>query len=78
MGIPTEMLNSGEITETSKFSTMASYMILEGTLNSKELSSLSFNLVRLPYDIEKEVKYLENSDMPNKETIIDTLRTANH
>ena len=78
VGVPTEMLNSGEITETSKFSTMASYMILEGTLNSKELSSLNFNLVRLPYDIEKEVKYLEESDMPNKETIIETLRTANH
>lgn len=78
VGIPTEMLNEGEITETSKFSTMASYMILEGDLGSKELSSLSFTLVRLPYDIEKEIKYLEESDMPNKDVIIKTLQTANH
>ena len=78
VGVPNEMLNDGEINETSKFSTMASYMILEGEYNSKELSSLSFTLVRLPYDIEKEVKYLEQSDMPNKDVIIKTLRTANH
>lgn len=78
VGIPTEMLNEGEITETSKFSTMASYMILEGDLGSKELSSLSFTLVRLPYDIGKEIKYLEESDMPNKDVIIKTLQTANH
>lgn len=35
VGIPTEMLNEGEKTETSKFSTMASYMILEGELRFK-------------------------------------------
>ena len=78
VGVPNEMLNTGEEDETSKFSTMASYMILEGKLDSKELSSLAFSLVRLPYDIEKEVKYLEESDMPNKDVIIKTLRTANH
>lgn len=78
VGIPTEMLNEGDEDETSKFSTMASYMILEGEYGSKELSSLTFSLVRLPYDIEKEVKYLEESDMPNKDVIIKSLRTANH
>ena len=72
------MANEGEETETSKFSTMSSYMILEGELNSKELSSISFTLVRVPYDIEKEIKYLEESDMPNKEIIIQSLKTANH
>ena len=78
VGIPVEMANEGEETETSKFSTMSSYMILEGELNSKELSSISFTLVRVPYDIEKEIKYLEESDMPNKEIIIQSLKTANH
>lgn len=78
VGIPVEMANEGRKNSTSKFSTMSSYMILEGELNSKELSSISFNLVRLPYDIEKEIKYLEESDMPNKEIIIQSLRTANH
>lgn len=78
VGIPVEMANEGEENIDSKFSTMSSYMILEGELDSKELSSISFNLVRVPYDIEKEIKYLEESDMPNKEIIIQSLKTANH
>ena len=53
---------------------MSSYMILEGELDSKELSSISFTLVRVPYDIEKEIKYLEASNMPNKEIIIKSLK----
>lgn len=78
VGVPVEMENEGEETDSSKFSTVASYMILEGNLDSKELSSLSFTLVRVPYDINKEIEYLEASDMPNKEVIIKTLKTANH
>lgn len=78
VGVPVEMANEGEENQTSKFSTMSSYMILEGELDSKELSSISFNLVRVPYDIEKEIKYLQESDMPNKEIIIQSLKTANH
>lgn len=78
VGVPVEMLNEGDVNETSKFSTMSSYMILEGNMNSKELSSISFNLVRVPYNIEKEIEYLNNSDMPNKDIIIKSLQTANH
>lgn len=78
VGVPVEMENEGEETDSSKFSTVASYMILEGNLDSKELSSISFTLVRVPYDINKEIEYLEASDMPNKEVIIKTLKTANH
>lgn len=78
VGVPVEMENEGEETDSSKFSTVASYMILEGNLDSKELSSISFTLVRVPYDINKEIEYLESSDMPNKEVIIKTLKTANH
>ena len=78
VGIPVEMVNEGEQDSTSKFSTMSSYMILEGKLGCKELSAISFTLVRLPYSIEKEIKYLEESDMPNKENIMRRLRTANH
>lgn len=78
VGVPVEMINEGEETISSKFSTMCSYMILEGELDSKKLSSISFCLVRLPYDIEREIAYLEASDMPNKEIIIQSLRTANH
>jgi len=78
VGVPVEMVNEGEETASSKFSTMASYLILEGEFDSKELSSISFSFVRLPYDIEKEISYLMSSDMPNKEIIIQSLRTANH
>ena len=79
VGVPVEMMNeSKDIEPTSKFSTMASYMILEGELDSKKLSSISFTLVRLPYDIEKEIAYLDDSDMPNKDIIIKSLRTADH
>ncbi len=48
-----EMSNTDPNDKNNKFSTLASYMILEGELDSKELSSISFNLVRLPYDINK-------------------------
>lgn len=78
VGVPVEMMNEAEENNTSKFSTMSSYMILEGELNSKKLSSICFTLVRLPYDIDKEISYLKNSDMPNKEVIIKSLKTANH
>ena len=61
---------------TNRFSTVASYIILEGTFGSKELAPFSINLVRLPYDIQKELEYLENSDMPNKNKIISSLKTA--
>ena len=46
-------LNTDPNDKNNKFSRLASYMILEGELDSKELSSISFNLVRLPYDINK-------------------------
>ena len=78
VGVPVEMMNDGDKNTESKFSTMSSYMILEGELNSKQLSSISFTLVRIPYDIKKEIKYLEQSDMPNKDIIIKSLQTANH
>ena len=78
VGVPVEMNNEGDENETSKFSTMASYMILEGEFGSKKLSSICFTLVRLPYDINKEIVDLENSDMPNKELIIKSLKTADH
>lgn len=78
VGIPVEMVNEGKEMNSSKFSTMSSYMILEGEFGSRELSSISFSLVRLPYDIEQEINYLKDSDMPNKEIIMQSLKTANH
>ena len=76
VGIPVEMLNDNFDDKTNKFSTLASYIILEGEFDNKELSSISFNHIRVPYDIQKEVEDLEKSDMPGKEANIKSLLSA--
>lgn len=76
VGMPIEMLNDNIDDETNKFSTVASYIILEGNLDSKELGAFSINLVRLPYDIHKEIELIEASDLPSKERLIKELRSA--
>ena len=76
VGMPIEMLNDNPMDKTNQFSTVASYIILEGNYGSKILSSISFNLVRLPYDIEAEIKLLEKSTLPNKNRVIAELRSA--
>lgn len=76
VGMPIEMMNNDFYDETNKFSTLASYMILEGNLDSKILSSISFQLVRLPYDIEEEIRLIEKSTLPNKAKVIYELRSA--
>lgn len=77
VGMPIEMANDNNLQNAdNRFSTLASYIILEGIYGSKELSTFSINLVRVPFDIEKEIEYLENSDMPGKDKIIKSLRTA--
>lgn len=76
VGVPVEMLNYDVNDDSNKFSTLASYIILEGNYNSKELSSISFQLVRVPYNIEQEIAALEASDIFNKEMIINTLKGA--
>lgn len=76
VGIPVEMHNNNINDKTNKFSTLASYIILEGYYESTELDSISFNLVRVPYNIQKEIDDLEASDIPNKNTIIKTLKSA--
>lgn len=73
VGVPVEMLNSDVSDKSNKFSTLASYIIVSGVYNSDILSSISFELVRLPYDIQKEITDLKNSDMPYKDSIIHTL-----
>ena len=76
VGVPVEMLNRDVNDKSNKFSTVASYIVLEGFYDERELDSISFNFVRVPYDIKKEVKDLENSDMPYKEKIIRSLLSA--
>ena len=76
VGIPSEMENQGKENDTNCFSTLASYVILEGVLNSKDLAPISITNIRVPYDIEKEIMNIVKSDMPNKERTIFVLKTA--
>lgn len=76
VGSPVEMYNTNIDDETNKFSTLASYIIVEGNLDSTLFDSISFNLIRVPYNIKQEVDDLKKSDMPNKDIIIQTLMTA--
>ena len=77
VGVPIEMENMGDINDkTNRFSTLASYNILEGEFASKDLAPFAITLVRVPYDIEKEIIDLQNSDMPSKDKIIFHLKTA--
>ena len=76
VGIPIEMMNTDFLDKTNQFSTLASYVILEGNLDSQDLAEISFTFVRVPYDIEREVESLRNSNLSNKEQIITNLRTA--
>lgn len=76
VGMPIEMLNNDISDTTNQFSTVSSYVILEGNLNSKKLAPFNITLIRLPYDIEKEVKLLEASNLPSKERLIKELRSA--
>lgn len=76
VGLPIEIDNDENDVELSHFSTFSSYIILEGNLNSKELGAYSINLVRLPYDLQKEIKDLEMSDIPDKDTLLKNLSKA--
>ena len=76
VGLPIEIDNDDEDLVESKFSTMASYMIMEGELGSKKISSYSLQLIRLPYNVNKELKKLEKSDIPDKAILIDNLKYA--
>ena len=76
VGIPVEMMNSDVDDKSNKFSTLASYIIIEENYNSKELDSISFNLVRIPYNIQKEIDDLEASNLSNKSIVIQSLKGA--
>ena len=76
VGIPIEMLNKDIYDKNNKFTTVASYTIIEGYYDKKDLDSISFTSVRVPYDIQKEVEDLKKSDMPSRNEIITSLISA--
>ena len=56
----------------------ASYAILEGFLNSKELAAFSIQQVRVPYDIELAIKQAVDDGMPDLEAYVQELRTGRY
>lgn len=59
---------------------LASYAIIEGMEDSPEMASLSINIVKIPYDIERAVSEARNSDMPEEEIelYVNELRTGKY
>ncbi len=78
VGIAVEMLNDDINDKSNKFSTLASYIIVEGFYGEQKLKPISFNLVRVPYDVEKEIKYVKESTMSDwtKNLSISSLKGA--
>lgn len=52
----------------------ATYTILEGELNSLKITNMSISNVSVYYNLEKEIKYIEESDIPTKDDIIAYLK----
>jgi protein phosphatase len=58
--------------------TQASYAILEGEYNQSENGVFSFQLVRVPYDIELSIQLAREAEMPELEEYIRELTTAKY
>lgn len=76
VGLPIEIDNDDKDMELSHFSTISSYIILEGDFNSKKLSPYSINLIRLPYNLKNEIDNLKKSDIPDKNILLKNLSKA--
>ena len=56
VGNPIDVFRNPEKDADSKFTTVANYVILDGNLDSKDINDgISYELVSVPYDIEKEL-----------------------
>lgn len=76
VGVAVELINENPEDIKNRLTTVSTYLIVEGEYNSQELSDINFNFIRLPYDINTEIEYLKNSDMPNKDEAIFALETG--
>lgn len=79
------LINPGAISNTSdiiningKNYTFGSYLILEGDMDSKEVSKISYKIVKFSYDNIKEAKIILQSDMPNKEQAAHEIETGEY
>lgn len=63
------IFNTGSVGASPNISD-ASYTIIEGNLNSKEIATISISNVKIKYDVYKELKSIELSDIPTKDELI--------
>lgn len=79
------LINPGAVSNTSdikningKDYTYGSYLILEGKMDSKEISEISYKIVKFTYDNMKEAIKISRSDMPNKEEASEEIATGKY
>ena len=79
------LINPGAVSNTSdiisingKDYTFGSYLILEGEIDSRKISKISYEIVKFPYDNIKEAKRIMDSDMPNKELAAEEIKTGKY
>lgn len=66
VGNPTDVIRKENFDSNSMETTQANYLIIEGNLNSKDYNdSLSYQFIRIPYNIQKELE--SNNDNPELE-----------
>ncbi len=59
VGMPFNLIRDEKFDSDIKEITNAHYVIIEGKLNSKTYTEISFNFVRVPYNINKTLKSLK-------------------
>ncbi len=69
---------SDVITKKGKSYTFGSYLIIEGEYDCKELSEISYKIVKFTYDNMKEAENIRKTDMPNKELAAIELETGKY
>lgn len=76
---PGAVSNTGDIMNINgKDYTYGSYLILEGKMDSKEISKISYKIVKFTYDNMKEAIKISQSDMPNKEEASEEIATGKY
>jgi protein phosphatase len=71
------LFNAGSVGNPLEI-TQASYVILEGDLDSKQSAPFSIGMVRVPYDIELAIQQAIDEQMPDIEAYAIELRTATY
>lgn len=79
------LINPGAVSNASdilningKDVTYGSYLLLDGDIDSKKKSRLSYKIIKFTYDNMIEAEKISNSDMPNKEMASEEMRTGKY